>query len=240
VIPLRDENPSGIKPVINYALIVLCVLAFLWQLSYGRAQEAVIYAFGLIPSVLFGYDALPSDLAVVPPTVTLLTSMFMHGGWMHLIGNMLYLWIFGDNVEDAMGHVKYVIFYVLCGLAAAFTQAIPDPHSTIPMVGASGAISGVLGAYLLLYPHARVLVLVPLGFFSRVMHLPASLVLGLWFALQFLSNILSSKAGGGVAFRAHIGGFIAGMLLVAVFKRREFRLFNPLRREARSTNWPRR
>jgi membrane associated rhomboid family serine protease len=234
MIPLRDENPSGLKPVVNVTLIVLCVLTFLWQLSYGRAQQAVIYAFALIPSVLFGYDSLPPDLAVVPPSVTLLTSMFMHGGWMHLIGNMLYLWIFGDNVEDAMGHVKFVVFYLLCGVAAAFTQAIPDPHSTIPMLGASGAISGVLGAYLLLYPHARVLVLVPLGFFSRVMHLPAGIVLSLWFGLQFLSNVLSKGGGGGVAFRAHIGGFVAGLLLVAVFKRKQFRLFNPLRRSDRT------
>ena len=229
MIPLRDENPSGLKPVVTFILIGLCVLAFLWQLSYGRAQQAVIYAFGLIPSVLFGNQELPAELAVIPPSATLFTSMFLHGGWMHLIGNMLYLWIFGDNVEDAMGHVKFVIFYVLCGLAAAFTQAIPEPNSIIPMVGASGAISGVLGAYLLLYPHAKVLVFVPLGFFSRVMHLPAGIVLGLWFVLQFLSNVFS-KGGGGVAFRAHIGGFIAGMLLVAVFKRKQFRLFNPLSR----------
>jgi membrane associated rhomboid family serine protease len=233
VIPLRDENPAGLKPVLNYTFIALCVLTFLWQLSYGARQQLVIYAFAFIPSVLFGYDQLPPEIAVVPPTVTLFTSMFMHGGWMHLIGNMLYLWIFGDNVEDAMGHVKFVIFYLLCGLAAAFTQALPDPHSDIPMLGASGAISGVLGAYLLLYPHARVLVLVPLGFFSRVMHLPASLVLSLWFVLQFVSNLFA-KGGGGVAFRAHIGGFVAGLLLVAVFKRKEFRLFNPLKKDSGS------
>ena len=229
MIPLRDENPSATKPLVNFALIALCVLTFLYQLSYGRAQQEVVYSFALIPSVLFGYDQLPAQLAVIPPSMTLLTSMFLHGGWMHLIGNMLYLWIFGDNVEDAMGHVKFVVFYVLCGVAAAFTQALPDPHSPIPMLGASGAISGVLGAYLLLYPHARVLVLVPLGFFSRVMHLPAGIVLSLWFVLQFLSNVFAKGGGGGVAFRAHIGGFVAGLLLVAVFKRREFRLFNPLR-----------
>jgi membrane associated rhomboid family serine protease len=235
MIPLRDENPSGLKPAVTVTFIVLCVLTFLWQLSYGRAQQAVIYAFALIPSVLFGYNELPPDLAVVPPSVTLLTSMFMHGGWMHLIGNMLYLWIFGDNVEDAMGHVKFVVFYLLCGIAAAFTQAIPDPHSTVPMLGASGAISGVLGAYLLLYPHARVLVAIPFGFVMRVMHLPAGIVLSLWFGLQFLSSLFA-KGGGGVAFRAHIGGFVAGLLLVAVFKRKQFRLFNPLRRSDERTN----
>jgi membrane associated rhomboid family serine protease len=231
MIPLRDDNPSELRPVVTIALVALCTLAFLWQLSHGRqGGEAVIYSLGLIPSVLFGIHDLPPDLATIPPTLTLLTSMFLHGGWLHLIGNMLYLWIFGDNVEDAMGHVRFIFFYVLCGVAAALAQAIPDPQSTVPMVGASGAISGVLGAYLLLYPHARVLVAIPLGFFLHTMRLPAGVVLLLWFGLQFLSNVLTSSSdGGGVAFRAHIGGFVAGMVLVTVFKRRGFRLMNPIR-----------
>ena len=231
MIPLRDDNPSELRPVVTIALVALCTLAFLWQLSHGRqGGEAVIYSLGLIPSVLFGIHDLPPDLATIPPTLTLLTSMFLHGGWLHLIGNMLYLWIFGDNVEDAMGHVRFIFFYLLCGVAAALAQAIPDPQSTVPMVGASGAISGVLGAYLLLYPHARVLVAIPLGFFLHTMRLPASVVLLFWFGLQFLSNVLTSSSdGGGVAFRAHIGGFVAGMVLVTVFKRRGFRLMNPIR-----------
>src|SRR5262249_12404305 len=149
-----------------------------------------------------------------------------HGSWMHLTGNMLYLWIFGDNVEDAMGHVRFLVFYLLCGVAAALAQALPDPQSTGPMVGASGAISGVLGAYRLLYPHARVLVPIPLGFFLHPTRPPASVVLLLWFGLQFLSNMFSG-GGGGVAFRAHLGGFIAGLVLVPLFKRRGYRLFNP-------------
>jgi membrane associated rhomboid family serine protease len=232
MIPLRDDNPSELKPILSVSLIVMCVLVFLWQLAQGRqgGVEAV-YSLGLIPAVLFGFDELPADIASVPPTLTVLTSMFLHGGWLHLIGNMLYLWIFGDNVEDAMGHVRFIVFYVLCGVAAALAQAIPDPHSTVPMVGASGAISGVLGAYLLLYPHARVLVALPLGFFVHTFRLPAGLVLLFWFAMQFISNALTdpNAGGGGVAFRAHIGGFVAGMVLVLIFKRRGYRLMNPIR-----------
>jgi membrane associated rhomboid family serine protease len=150
----------------------------------------------------------------------------MHGGWMHLIGNMLYLWIFGDNVEDSMGRVRFIVFYVLCGVAAALAQAVPEPQSTIPMVGASGAISGVLGAYLLLYPHARVLVLIPLGFIMQTVHLKAGIVLALWFGLQLLSNMMAKPGTGGVAFRAHIGGFVAGMLLIWIFRKRGVRLFH--------------
>jgi membrane associated rhomboid family serine protease len=230
MIPLRDDNPSELRPLVAIGLIAICVLVFLWQLSHGaRGGQGVIYSLGLIPSVLFGIKDLPPDLATVPPTLTILTSMFLHGGWLHLIGNMLYLWIFGDNVEDAMGHVRFALFYVLCGVAAALAQAIPDPQSTLPMVGASGAISGVLGAYLLLYPHARVLVAIPFGFFIHTMRLPAGIVLLFWFGIQFISNMMASPGAGGVAFRAHIGGFVAGMLLVIIFKRRGFRLMHPIR-----------
>lgn len=229
MIPIRDDNPSELSPIVAVTLVVLCVLVFLWQLSLGERGEAAIYSLGLIPSVLFGIDQLSDELTLVPPVTTVFTSMFMHGGWMHLLGNMLYLWIFGDNVEDAMGHGRFLAFYLLCGIAAALAQALPDPQSQVPMVGASGAISGVLGAYLLLYPHARVLVVVPLGFILQTMRLPAGVVLVLWFGLQLLSNMMTPAAEGGVAFRAHIGGFIAGMLLVGVFKRRGYRLFHPMR-----------
>ena len=229
MIPLRDDNPSSIAPVVTIGLIVGCVLVFLWQLSGGPQQQMrITYAFGLVPAVLLRQAELPADVTVVPPVLTLLTSMFMHGGWMHLIGNMLYLWIFGDNVEDSMGHGRFVVFYVLCGIAAALAQALPDPSSTVPMVGASGAISGVLGAYLLLYPHARVLVVIPFGFFLQTMRIPAGIVLLLWFGLQLLSNMFAGAgANGGVAFRAHIGGFVAGMLLIPLFKQRRFRLRTP-------------
>jgi membrane associated rhomboid family serine protease len=230
MIPLRDDNPSELRPVLRTALIATCVVAFLWQLSAGaHGGQAVVYALGLIPSVLFGHNELPPELDLVPPSATILTSMFLHGGWMHLISNMLYLWIFGDNVEDAMGHVRFIVFYLMCGIAAALAQAVPDPTSTIPMIGASGAISGVLGAYLLLYPHARVLVAIPLGFMLHTAHLRAGVVLILWFVLQLVSNLFTAPGSGGVAFRAHIGGFVAGMVLVPLFRRRGYRLFHPPR-----------
>jgi membrane associated rhomboid family serine protease len=217
VIPLRDDNPTRTVPVVTYALIVGCVLVFLWQVSLGARMEAAIYAYGLIPDVLLGDARLPPGLATVPAWMTVFTSMFLHGGWMHLIGNMLYLWIFADNVEDRLGHGRFVVFYALCGVAAALAQALPDPGSQIPMVGASGAISGVLGAYLLLHPRAHVLVLIPLGPLSQLVRLPALLVLGLWFAMQLFSEMFASE-GAGIAFRAHIGGFVAGLLLLPVFR----------------------
>jgi membrane associated rhomboid family serine protease len=228
MIPLRDDNPSTHPPLVTIAFIGACVLVFLWQFSLGPVRgEQVIYALGAIPAVLLGQRELPPELVLIPSAMTTLTSMFMHGGWMHLIGNMLYLWIFGDNVEDSMGHVRFVMFYILCGLAAVFAQALPDPSSTIPMVGASGAISGVLGAYLLLYPHARVLVAIPLGFILHTVRIPAGIVLVMWFALQLLSNTMTAAGQGGVAFRAHIGGFIAGMVLIPLFKHRRLRLRAP-------------
>jgi membrane associated rhomboid family serine protease len=228
MIPLRDENPSGTPPIVTIAFIVLCVLVFLWQLSFGaEGGQRIVYALGVVPAVLLGQGQLPPDLSLVSPWMTIFTSMFMHGGWMHLIGNMLYLWIFGDNVEDAMGHGRFVAFYLLCGAAAVFAQALPEPSSTVPMVGASGAISGVLGAYLLLYPHARVLVVIPFGFYLHPMRIPAGLVLVLWFGLQLLSNLMAQPGQGGVAFRAHIGGFIAGMILIPIFKQRRARLRLP-------------
>ena len=231
LIPLRDDNPSAIVPIVSWALIGACVLVFLWQLSLGpRDARAAVYALGVIPAILFEGARLPPELALAPPLATVFTSMFLHGGWMHLIGNMLYLWIFGDNVEGSMGHGRFVVFYVLCGAAAVLAQSLPDTGSEVPMIGASGAISGVLGAYLLLYPHARVLVLVPLGFFFPVVRLPAGIVLGLWFALQLFSSLGSAPGGGGVAFGAHIGGFIAGLALVPLFKRRGVRLLRPGRR----------
>jgi membrane associated rhomboid family serine protease len=230
MIPLRDDNPSELRPVVTVALIAVVTLVFLWQLSLGpRGAEAAAYSLGLIPSVLFGINTLPAELIAVPPVLTILTSMFLHGGWLHLIGNMLYLWIFGDNVEDAMGHGRFLLFYLACGVAAALAQALPDPQWTLPMIGASGAISGVLGAYLLLYPRAHVLVLVPIGFFLQTLRLPAGVVLLLWFGLQFLSNLFAPAGGGEVAFRAHLGGFVAGLVLVGLFKRPGFRLVNPLR-----------
>jgi len=227
MIPLRDDNPTALKPVITIGLIALCTLVFFWQLSLGAHAEAMIQALGVMPAALFGKQALSPEFMQVPAVLTVVTSMFLHGGWMHLIGNMLYLWIFGNNVEDVMGHGRFVVFYLVCGAAAVLAQALPAPDSTIPMIGASGAISGVLGAYLLLYPHARVLVLIPFGYFSRMVYLPAMVVLGFWFLLQFLSILLADPNQPGVAFGAHAGGFVAGMLLIPLFKRREIRLLHP-------------
>ncbi len=232
MIPLRDDNTPARLPIVTRAIVIACVLVFLWQMTLGsQAGQAAVYALGVIPAVLLGHESLPAELAVVPPPLTVLTSMFMHGGFMHLLGNMLYLWIFGDNVEDSMGRVRFVAFYLLCGVAAVFAQALPDPASTVPMIGASGAISGVLGAYLLLFPHARVLVGIPLGFVLQTVRMPAGAVLVLWFVLQLLSSVLAGEGGGGgVAFRAHIGGFVAGMLLIPLFKRREVPLRLPFGR----------
>ena len=230
MIPLRDDNPVSITPLVSWALIAACVLVFLWQVSLGaRAAQVVVYALGVVPAVLFGHASLPQEIALVPPAASVFTSMFLHGGWMHLIGNMLYLWIFGNNVEDAMGHIRFIIFYLLCGIAAAMAQSVPNPQSTIPMIGASGAISGVLGAYLLLYPHARVLVAIPFGFIIHTMRIRAVWVLGMWFVLQIFNSLVTASDQGGVAWGAHIGGFVAGMLLIPFFKDKRFKLFAPAR-----------
>jgi rhomboid family protein len=209
----------------------LNVLVFLYQLSLqmgleqGAAAQAFVTEFGLVPCRLAGYCRVPED---VPPAVlTVFTSMFLHGGLLHLGGNMLYLWIFGNNVEDTLGHARFLLFYLASGVAAAVAQTLVNPASGIPMVGASGAVSGVLGAYFVLFPYATVLTLVTFGFFWRFIHLPAMLVLGLWILLQFFSGYLSLAATtgseGGVAFFAHIGGFLVGMALLFVLRPRRGR-----------------
>ena len=215
MIPLKDDNPTSGKPIVTYFLIGLCIFIFFIQLgsqSYKTGQ--LFYSYGLIPSVLMGHNELPMDLYAVPAFVSIFTSMFMHGGFMHLIGNMLYMWIFADNIEDNLGPKKFVIFYLLSGVGAAMTQVLMDTHSQIPMVGASGAIGGVLGAYLINHPNARVLVLIPFGFFSQLIKIRALYVLGFWFILQFISS------GGGVAYAAHIGGFVSGMILILFFNKK--------------------
>jgi membrane associated rhomboid family serine protease len=218
--PISDDNPRRhLTPYVNYTLIGACALVFLWQLSLGdRASQEAVYGLGMIPARLIGGEELPPDFPAVPAWATIFTSMFMHGGWLHLGGNMLYLWIFGDNIEDCMGHVRYLAFYLLCGIAAALTQGFVYPDSTVPMVGASGAISGVLGAYILLHPGATVRVLIFLGFFVTMAYIPALIVLGIWFALQLFSG-LAPGGEAGVAFWAHIGGFVAGLVLVSFFRR---------------------
>ena len=233
MIPLHDDNPTRITPYVTITIMVLCALVFLWQLSLGAAVQRAVFSLGMIPATLLGGKSLPAEIAIVPAWMTLFTSMFMHGGWMHLLGNMLYLWIFGNNVEDSMGHGRFIVFYLLSGVAAALLQALPDPASEIPMIGASGAISGILGAYLLMFPHARVLVVIPLGFYMHPMRVPASLVLGFWFLMQLISSATSSGQQGGVAFGAHIGGFLAGMVLIPLFKYSHVRFLAPARRNGR-------
>jgi membrane associated rhomboid family serine protease len=208
MIPLRDENPTRKFPFVNYALIAINVLVFLWQVSLGSGGDAAIYRMALIPAdVTSGLDL--GDARAV------LTSMFMHAGLMHLLGNLLYLWIFGDNVEDVLGHFRYLAFYLLGGIAASLTHVFLYPASTVPTVGASGAIAATLGAYLLLFPQRRVVTLIPLGFFMHIARLPAIFVLGMWFVLQLFQGTLALGMTqlGGVAFWAHIGGFVFGMLI---------------------------
>jgi membrane associated rhomboid family serine protease len=234
MIPLHDDNPTTRTPIVTVGLIAICVLVYLWQSSLGpRGAQAVVYGFGFIPAVVFEGASLPPKLVRVPAELTLVTSMFLHGGFMHLAGNMLYLWVFGNNIEDVCGHFRFVLFYLLCGLVAAFAQALPNPGSEVPMIGASGAISGVLGAYLLLFPHARVRVLVPLilVFFTT---LPAGWLLGFWFVFQLLSGLGASSAKGGVAFWAHVGGFIAGMGMIYLLRDPQFRTRLGARRRGRS------
>jgi len=229
MIPLRDDVPSKSFPIVSITLIALNVLVFLYEFSLGPHLESFIRSWGATPmffSAMLGteYDFIGEPIrAQVSPLLTLFTSMFLHGGWMHLIGNMWYLWIFGDNVEDAMGKFRFIVFYLLTGVVAGVAQILISPHSAIPAVGASGAIAGVLGAYLILYPKARVLTIIPLGWYIQTVRLPALLVLGMWFVIQLfygLASLPGAGQTGGVAFFAHIGGFVAGLVLVKLFQKR--------------------
>jgi membrane associated rhomboid family serine protease len=216
MIPIRDENPTRRVPFVNYGLIVLNVLVFLWQISLGPYGEAALYRMALVPlAVTTGFDW--GDVR------SIFTSMFMHAGLTHLLGNMLYLWIFGDNVEDALGHARYLFFYLAGGIAASLTHVLLYPTSPVPTVGASGAIAATLGAYLLLFPNRRVVTLIPFGFFMQVARIPAVIVLGMWFLLQLLQGTLAlgMVALGGVAFWAHIGGFVFGMAIGPLLRQRE-------------------
>lgn len=208
MIPLRDTQPSRSVPLVTIALIVLNTIVFFYEVSLeDYSLNYFIASYGVIPDRLE-----PS---------TLVTSMFLHGGWLHLIGNMWFLWIFGDNVEDILGRWKYILFYLVCGVAAALFHVVTNPYSRVPTVGASGAIAGVMGAYMLKFPHSRVLTLIPIIIFFTTVELPAIFVLGYWVVIQFFSGAAaigySQTSQGGVAFWAHVGGFIAGMVLIKVF-----------------------
>jgi membrane associated rhomboid family serine protease len=220
VIPLKDDTPTERTPVLTYALVAANVLAYVWQVETGLELSAL--RGGAIPyEILTLQDVWPR--ALVPPPFTILTSMFLHGGLLHLGFNMLSLWIFGNNVEDALGRVRFVVFYVIAGIAAALAQTVASAAGgavEIPMVGASGAIAGVLAGYLVLFPHARVLTAVIIVFFVRLLYLPARFFIGGWFAIQLFSALFVGASGGGIAFFAHVGGFVAGFLLVRIIGRR--------------------
>jgi len=214
MIPLKDDVPSYTFPFVTLAIIALNIFVFTYQVTLGvRGAESFIYRTAAIPyEITRLVDIRP--VSVVPPPLTLFTAMFVHGGLLHLAGNMLFLWIFGDNVEDVLGHFKFVLFYLGAGVAASLAHVLAEPSSTLPMIGASGAIAGVLGAYFLLFPRARVLTLVFLVFFVSVVRLPAVVFLGFWFLFQ----VLSSSSGGGIAWYAHIGGFAAGAAVILIFR----------------------
>lgn len=216
MIPLRDDNPRRTVPYVNYVLIALNVVAFMWELSLGANLEPALFSVAFIPARFWVPGNMAADL------LTIFVSMFLHGGLLHIGSNMLYLWIFGDNVEDRLGHGRYLAFYLACGFLATMAHAFFSAGSRIPAIGASGAIAGVLGAYLVLYPRAQVMTLIPIFFLVTIRHIPAVIILGLWFVLQLFSGVGSlgvtdAQDMGGVAYFAHIGGFVAGMLLIMPF-----------------------
>jgi len=219
MIPLRDRNPSGTFPLVTVAIIAACTVVFFYELAAPSLNQ-LFATYALVPArVTLGLEN-GSPLGALTP---FLTSMFLHGGWLHLIGNMWYLWIFGDNVEDTLGPVRYILFYFLCGIAAGVAHVLVSPGSAVPTVGASGAIAGVLGGYASLFPRARIVTLIPIVFYFSIVELPALVVLALWFVIQGLSGFLSLGAAGstGVAWGAHVGGFLAGIVLVRILRPRK-------------------
>jgi membrane associated rhomboid family serine protease len=232
--PYRDENQTQHTSIVTVAIIALNVLAWIFLQGAGStfALAKSVCEFGLIPGELLlsvqpgtQFPMGENLVCIIDPgrqVSNLITSMFLHGSWLHLLGNMWFLWIFGNNIEDSMGHLRFVVFYLVCGLAAAFGQIAANPSSVIPMIGASGAISGVMGAYLILFPRIRVYALIFLGFFFTSVGMPAWVMLGYWFFIQLVSGLVSIGAEGGVAFWAHAGGFIAGVVLIKLFIRPDY------------------
>ena len=220
MIPLKDKNPSYSVPIVNYILIAANAVVFFYELSLGPQLDKFYINYGLVPSRYFEMVAQHTD--PITRYLPFFTSMFIHGGWLHIIGNMWFLFIFGDNVEDRLGHRRYFFFYMLSGLAAAALQVSLSSGSSIPTIGASGAISGVLGAYLVLFPRAKIVTLIPIFFIFDIIDISAILFIGFWFLMQFFSGIRSAglDTSGGIAWWAHVGGFLAGILMVPLFKRR--------------------
>ena len=223
MIPFRDNIPSRSFPIITVLLILVNIAVFLYELALGPYTESFLMQYGVVPAAVASWPE--SDLPFSAVALPFFTSMFLHGGWLHLIGNMWYLWIFGDNVEDRLGHFTYLIFYLLCGLGAGIVHTILNYNVVVPSIGASGAIAGVLGAYVVSYPFARVQTLIPIFIFVQIIEIPALIVLGFWFIMQFFYGTASLAAAtsnaGGVAWWAHVGGFVIGMILVGLFPRRD-------------------
>jgi len=215
ILPIKDDNPTRHAPILTVAILVANVGVFLYAISLGTTGfEVFALRLGLIPfEITHAADAISPT--PIPLYLTFFTAMFIHGGWMHLIGNMLYLWIFGNNIEDVLGRFRFIIFYLVCGTLASMGHIVTDLQSNIPMVGASGAISGILGAYLVLFPFARVKTLIFLGFLITIVRVPAIILLVIWILIQIFSGVIAGD--GGVAWFAHIGGFVAGMLLILPF-----------------------
>ena len=226
MIPIRDRNPSGTFPVVTVSIITINVLVFLFELSLGRRLDSFLFRFGVIPLKLTHSADIP-DSTIINTYFPFLSSMFLHGGFIHLIGNMWYLWIFGDNVEDTLGRFKFTIFYLVCGIGSAAVHVYFNSQSGVPCIGASGAIAGILGAYMITFPRARVLVLLPLFIIWEMIELPAIIVLGFWFLIQFFSGAatISSSHGGGVAWWAHIGGFALGIILIKTLPKSRYRSY---------------
>ncbi len=218
MIPIRDRNPSGTFPYVTIGIIIVNILIFLYELSLGSGLGEFIMKFGVVPLKVSYYSQVPG-LSFINTFFPFISSMFLHGGFVHLIGNMWFLWIFGDNIEDKLGHFKFTAFYFLCGIIASSVHVFFNSQSNVPCVGGSGAIAGVLGAYMITFPHARVVTIVPLFVFIQVMELPAIFVLGFWFVIQFFNgaaSITASASGAGVAWWAHIGGFAAGVIILYI------------------------
>lgn len=215
MIPFKDDNPTQTFPFVTIGLIAINCLVFIWELASSVDIARVAYFYGAIPYNLISFETSQP----IHPAITLFTSMFLHGGFFHIAGNMLYLWIFGNNIEDSLGHFRFLVFYLFSGIIAAYSHAITESQSMIPMIGASGAVSGILGAYLLLFPHARVHTLLILGFFVQIVRIPAIFVIGFWIIIQLINGILSAGLlnQGGVAWFAHIGGFLAGILTIKLW-----------------------
>jgi len=230
MIPIKDDTPRFSTPYVTYFLIALNTVIFIYELvGFGpRARNQFLFQFGMVPERITGLLGGTPHVSAGTALLPILTSMFLHASWLHLIGNMWVLWIFGDNIEDYLGHFVYIVFYLLSGLAAAIAHTLLNAGSPVPSVGASGAIAGVMGAYLVLYPRAKVLTIVPLIVFFTFWWLPAWIVLGYWFVIQFFSGAATSIAyahqtAGGIAFWAHVGGFVAGIALIKLFPARERR-----------------